>query len=481
MSPRRPHLRNRKTIKTPKRFEDEYILTSPLRQEIPEESEESSELEEEIYESPRQRKPPSKRTAYRGKVTEFNPNLPPAAFPTLDHPDYVHNGGTVAIDLQPNESEVQSQNLASHEINVTRDLANMTSTVADFTRRASQHVVQPSITVKKQPQGSKLSSLYGESTDNGPRNPIWASNMARIAQAAKMSNLDRIMLEMESSDEEDAADRGTKIAGTATIPEFPAWDDLTVAHKLDLADTIAELYPDFSQVTHQLRLTPSQKEELVGLLGQRQDRAAREQANERRLQKQTKDFLLQGEHLSQSTFHQMVEDNLYKDIDKNDHHQTNLKELKKARAYLRYCGFPRALADDSWNVPSITNVTTIAKSRPMPSKPKASLSNVPAQTPSSPSERPSLRRPALYTRSQQSSYQSDHRSESVLPKSQGGAPSQYRPTPAHALITQHSPAGTYISDLIFPLFYCNCVARICVWSKRTHLTPRLILQLQLLL
>lgn len=451
MSPRRPHLRNRKKIKAPKRFEHEDFEISP-RQESPEESEQSSDLEEEIHESPKQKKAKPQRPAYRGKVIEFNPNLPPAAFPTLDHPDYVHNGGNITLDLESRWLGLQSQELAGFEsINSSslgpkchsdsaEDPPASTSTPADFNHLRSPSAMQRSNAERSKARGSMLSSMYGESTDNGPRNPIWASNMARMEEAGRMSDLDRIMLEMETSDEEDAPARPTKLAKTASIPEFPAWDDLTIAHKLDLADVVGELYPNLTQVTHQLRLDPSQKEELVELLTQRQDRTAREESNQQRLMEQTKEVFLQGKSLSQSEFRQMVEDNLYGEIGQDDHRQTNLMELKRARAYLKYCGFNPALADSNWEVPPVSNAPSDTGPRPARNKPEASLPNATAQTPSSPSEGPFSRRSASYPPSQKSPYLPDPRSEPVQQHLQG-LTSQHHSTPAHALIAQHSPAA----------------------------------------
>ncbi len=178
-------------------------ITSPVQQGSHEESEESSELEEEIYASPKPKKPRAKRSAYRGEVTEFNPNLPPAAFPTLDHPDYAHNGGKIAIDLNSHSSGQQSRNSDSlEEIDLPEDLPAMTTNTTDHKRRGSPCVTQISVAVEKPPHSRTLSDMYGESTDNGPRNPIWVSNMALMEQAGRMSDSDRIMLEMESSDEE---------------------------------------------------------------------------------------------------------------------------------------------------------------------------------------------------------------------------------------------------------------------------------------
>ena len=441
MSPRRPHLRNRKKIKAPRRLEDEdeYNNTSPTRQKTPEEtSEESSELEEEIYESPKPKASRSKKQpAYRGKVTEFNPNLPPAAFPTLDHPSYVHNGGTVTIDLE--SLGYKSQELAGfeainplssgydphpEETDLTKNVPIPAPTTADFTHRNFSSIMQKSNKGQKQARGNMPSSMHGGPNDNGPQNPIWASNMARMEEAGKMSDLDRIMLEMETSDEEDiATDRRSKTARKDSNPKYPVWDDLTITHKLDLADTIAELYPDPAHVMHQLRLNPSQKEELVELLIERQDRAAREEANQQKLMSQTREMLLQGKQLSQSKFHQMVEENLYETIQEDHHIQTNLMEMKKARAYLGNCGFDPALADSNWDVASISNV---AEPRP-------------AQAPfiSSEAEESSPSLPALATSFQKAPHSPNRHPEQGQQQQPQALASQYHPnTTAH---TQQLP------------------------------------------
>lgn len=449
MSSRRPHLRNRKRIKGPRRFDDADVTTSP-RQESHEESEESSELEEEIYNSPK-----FKTCAYRGKVTAFNPDLPPAAFPTLDHPDYVHNGGNIPVDLESNLLGWQSRepSLAGseiinsdsvdgsdyrEEIKLLGDFPAMPSTASDLTRRGSQSVIQTSIRAQKRPQTSMPSGIYGGPTDNGPRNWIWVSNMARMKEAGRMSELDRNMLELESSDEEVAAVESKKLTKTPSVPEIPAWDDLTVAHKLDLADAVGEFRPDPAEVMYRLRLGPAQKKDLTELLIQRQDRAAREEKDRQTLQEQTKDILLQGRRLSQSAFHQMAEENLYGSVHEDDHRQTNLKELKKARAYLDYYGFNPALANDSWDVPVISNAASSTKRRPAQSKTEAILSSTAAQTPPSPAKGPFARPPALPP--QRPSYPPDPRL-GLLQQHAQGAFHQHRPTPNHPLIAQHSPGA----------------------------------------
>ena len=136
----------------------------------------------------------------------------------------------------------------------------------------------------------------------------------------------------------------------------------------------------------------------------------------------------------------MVEENLYEHIHENDHIQTNLMELKKARAYLRYCGFDPSLADAGWDVSSVSNVVSSTDPGPVQSGPEAGIPNIAAQTLPGPSEGPFSRRPSLFTSSQEASYPPDPRS-GLLQKQAEGVVSQYRPTPAHALIAQHSPAA----------------------------------------
>ena len=128
----------------------------------------------------------------------------------------------------------------------------------------------------------------------------------------------------------------------------------------------------------------------------------------------------------------MTEENLYKEISKDDHLGTNLKELKKARAYLRYCGVDPALANETWELPPVSS--TARPARPAQSKLKASLSSTAAQTPPRPSEGPLSRRPpALLT--------PPHPRVRLLQQDTQGVMTQHRPTSAHALITQHSPAA----------------------------------------
>lgn len=70
----------RKKIKAPRKFDDPPGESPPQERQR---SYQSSESEENSHNMPKKRKDPG---VYLGPVIEFNPNRPPAAFPTLDHP-----------------------------------------------------------------------------------------------------------------------------------------------------------------------------------------------------------------------------------------------------------------------------------------------------------------------------------------------------------------------------------------------------------
>ena len=421
-----PRLRNRKKLKFPRRFEDEDLFSSSPRKESPEESPECSELEEELFEPPKAKKPKPKRNAYRGPVIDYNPNLPPAAFPTLDHPDYVHNGGNKEVEL-------------------TKDLPAMTAKTAESTGRASHDITQTSIAAQKKSQRGMPSNMHGEPTDNRPQKPKRANNIALKAAARRMSDF---VLEMESSDDEDAniSAKSASSDGAVDWNDPPGWNDLTTAHKLDLADTIAESQPNLQEVMQVLRLSTASKDELVKLLAQREEREAREETNQQRLQEQTRNILLRGGSLSQAAFHQMVEENLYGRVDEDDHLQTNVAEMKKARAYLMSCGLDSSLADHKWRVPSISNVTSGKKPRPVQSKHKMISSSIATQSPPGPSEEPSSRRSAQFAPSQEAPYPPNSRVEPM----QQHKLSQHRPAPAD-LIAQHSPPASLSNNPVHSL------------------------------
>lgn len=384
MVSRTPHLRNRKRIKAPRRYEDELVTTntsSPC-QESDEETDASSELQEERYSSPKPRSR-SRLAAYRGPVIEFNPNLPPAAFPTIDCPSQASSAEHLNTYLKSLPRRISSKALSEqdaalapakprkdptssgryHASKLSVSDPNMTLASARHLSRAPQPRIRPSITVHENGPDPRP-SIYGGPRDNGPLNPLCASNMDRLEELNHMKQDDRFILDcMTSEDEDDARGRSTKVTQTAS--NVPTWDDLSIAHKLDLADTVAEIYSDATHVMQQLQLNPLQKKELTDLLIQRQDRLAREKANREKLQEETEKALLSRKgRLSQTTYHNMVEQILYATIAEGDDHlQTTLSELRNARAYLQSCGFDPNLLNDTWGTPSISDVPATERSK----------------------------------------------------------------------------------------------------------------------
>ena len=248
----------------------------------------------------------------------------------------------------------------------------MAPTPASHAKLGARAISQPSTTVKKRMSSSTSPSVSEQGrTDNGPQNPTWLANMKLMEHLSRLSYQKRIMREMETSDEDETpTGRGSSIrkANGPGHSEIPSWDNLSIHHKYDLADTIFELYPneDAEEVMRRLRLNASQRGEMTDLLLQRQERKAREEEGRRNLQKETMDILLGSDfrRLSQSTYHDMVEKHIYSTIDEDSNVQTPLSELTKAKAYLKHCGYDSALAEDSWEVPFTSGSAAAVRSLP---------------------------------------------------------------------------------------------------------------------
>ena len=164
----------RRSIKAPRRYEDEL-------------------------EHGRQ---PLKPNAYVVKVIQYNPYLPPAAFPTLDsrqpacekyHVDNHAPQRNYKIDRNPSDPPSENYHIDS-------DASLDQSTDTAFYLTDSQ--------LLRFPATSPMARSY---LDNGPGNPTWESNMSRMAASGPGPEEDRfsasmgeVIEEMETSDEGDS-------------------------------------------------------------------------------------------------------------------------------------------------------------------------------------------------------------------------------------------------------------------------------------
>lgn len=183
----------RKNIKAPQRYDEieEYVRSPSTESYRPTQS------------------PPPVREKYLGKIIEYNPNLPPAAFPTLDSwaPRRVDEVSTTS----PVAGSIQAPQLSNPPPAMRKPPKSNVLTAPDSSR-----VTKPMIKPPKMPRFRKSSrnrsiSLGSTSDfpdagngrwDNGPNNPIYTRNMEIMESLGKRTSEEEFEAEMETSDEE---------------------------------------------------------------------------------------------------------------------------------------------------------------------------------------------------------------------------------------------------------------------------------------
>ncbi|KAL8706798.1 MAG: hypothetical protein Q9201_000224 [Fulgogasparrea decipioides] len=325
----------RKSVKAPRRYEDEQA--------------EEADHPERI--SPA--KVPS-HLAYRGQVIPYNPNLPPAAFPTLD-------------TRQPNparENQLRATRENNHPIhrngqtqyNAPLDLPSQSQQPSFHNRQDAQRFTQQPAGLEgtvtpasclHSPQHPHM-ALPGERprphTDNGPGNPIWEMNMNLMAELGRTAE-EEVMAEMETSDEDEATPRPKR--KTDINAQCPKWDEIALALRIDMIHAVGGEDNQVVQSCRRLRLTDAQQETMIEELHRHYEREAAEEANIAEHQRQVHEALLSGRRTgTQEAFQASLSTNLYKDLDREDTIATP-GDLASARSYLIWCGLD-TVALDGW-------------------------------------------------------------------------------------------------------------------------------------
>ena len=187
-------LRDRRKKKAPKRYVDE------LEQQ---EEEEEEEEEEEGGQSQNLPLPSARHGAYRGPVIEFNPDLTPAAFPTLDprgnnafHPSSHVHTTQHKNSAEPSASSIYQQQQERSPSEVDLNYQSMDGTDPRLTSEFRQ----------TNPHHLLMNPFMGapcHDTSNGPDNPVWRNNMRIMEDMGKMTDEELIMAEMATSDEDE--------------------------------------------------------------------------------------------------------------------------------------------------------------------------------------------------------------------------------------------------------------------------------------
>lgn len=199
---RKMHLRNR--LKAPRRF-DEEEFDDPAR--IPHSSAPPS--------PPPPRPPPAKTRIHpslQPEVIQFNPNLPPAAFPTLDSwlPRAPENNDTKSPSNSPSSSSSSSSRSSPCLDPDTPPIDNKSENLHELMLPASPLLPSPAM------DGSNRFTERENIPFTHPHNPMMTSEEA-------------FMLEMQTSDEEESSEsmpRGQKRKVCKMIGSTAFWNGL---------------------------------------------------------------------------------------------------------------------------------------------------------------------------------------------------------------------------------------------------------------
>lgn len=324
---------------------------------------------------------------YRGKVVEFNPNLPPAAFPTLelgqrresDAPVVNHTEMCATTVEQTNRylpcemhrSAYSTPNTSTFDSNTFRCSQFSNSATQDPTPntefqtktqevtgnmgilalpRSAPVILQSAYLMEKKWSGQ---GCKGWDTSNNLQNPVYADNVKIMKRFDRRTEEDWNVAEMETSDEEGSSGPIT-LNGTNTqrSPEALGrlWEEIPVALKMDLVDIMEDIFLSRTEAMHRLRLNGGQRQKLLDLLDRREEQAVVEDEAAASLRTETMRILLSrsGEELkrvTQTGFRQLLKEGLYKSIGEDDYYTATSADLSRAKEYLRCCGQQPGLLD----------------------------------------------------------------------------------------------------------------------------------------
>ncbi|KAL8776187.1 MAG: hypothetical protein Q9194_003306 [Teloschistes cf. exilis] len=296
-------------------------------------------LDDEIAEKAddAERVPPAKALsgqAYCGNITQHNPNLGPAAFPTLDPRRIALHHSHQRRALVPSSSHSSlSTPVPSHQNPI-----NETVTAVETGLTGNFHQMRP-----QQSHTYSQERKAAPHTDNGPGNPIWEANMKLMEKLGSMTEEEEFMAEMETSDEEDAPTQPrVKPFNSARCHN---WGHIALRLQIDMITSVVGEDGDAVVAYTRLRLTQDQQDVITVKLHELKEREAAEDAAIAAHQQKCHQGLLMGRKFGQEKFRSILSEHLYKDL-KGDNMIVTRGNVKLAQAYLLYCGLDPSVLND---------------------------------------------------------------------------------------------------------------------------------------
>ncbi|OQE40899.1 hypothetical protein PENCOP_c005G03105 [Penicillium coprophilum] len=316
----------RDSIRAPVRYGEDEFETTPrpsLRHGYDDSFDDSIELGESGRPRPQKRRRPN--------TVPFNPNLPPAAFPSLGSRESTASKQDYAVgDSQQN---IQVRDFALNPPNV-----GSTSTVS-----SSQSGVER----------VRTNQLENHVASNNMDNPVYARNMnmARMTRMDAAPGLEGMATSSDSDD--DPLPDATQVL-LDTIPN-PKWKDLHKAMQVEIVENTMR-YHSWRRVCDLLGLGPEERTQLKQVIGIRNKQIERENSRLEQMRRKQRKALMRIDNSELKLFQpppQLVLKRIARQTNRSllltkytDLLMCQAHDVLKAREYLHQHGLPRRYAGD---------------------------------------------------------------------------------------------------------------------------------------
>ncbi|KAL4900367.1 hypothetical protein BDW74DRAFT_182910 [Aspergillus multicolor] len=303
------HMNLRKTIRLPQRFSPDHLYAPMSSRNL---------RSDDIMRPP---------------LIEYNPNLPPAAFPTLDAPR--------TLRRQDHNAEQESNDEDGPDGHNQRIMRESLDDFRRLTKPDSERETSPTAHVRRIP----LDQLDNHIASNGDLNPVWVSNMARMAAAGRHAYGG---MDMEDTDPESIVTSEARVSRfpdpaqllprhfmgmrPLTLPlqpsrstlRDPTWSDLSYRMQVEIFLNLLERY-SYPAVCRMLGLTTAERDAIETTI---EDRRSQEELENKHL-----------EAMRKKQFHDLARtDNSFKDQGQSYHlvfREGSCPTLRGLREYIK--------------------------------------------------------------------------------------------------------------------------------------------------
>ncbi|KAJ5228099.1 hypothetical protein N7489_008807 [Penicillium chrysogenum] len=323
-------MRLRDSIRAPQRYgEDEY--ETPSRVSLRHGYDDSFDDSMELGESGRPR--PQKRR--RLNTVPFNPNLPPAAFPSLSRPQSGRDSTTSAQNRGDGDSQQNTQGSQ-----VGPELHGDGSTTAGPLPPSGMN-------------GVPINQFENHLASNNMDNPVYARNVNVARMTGMNAALGSEDMDTSADSDDDQLPDATQVLIDA-IPN-PKWKDLHMAMQVEIVENTMK-YHNWRRVCDILDLGPDDRKQLMEVISIRNKQIHRENKRLEQMRRKQRDVLMKIDNSKLKRFKpppQLVLKRIARETNRNlvltkytDLFMCQAHEVLKARQYLHQHGLPRRYAGD---------------------------------------------------------------------------------------------------------------------------------------